>query len=214
MNTFDPRTFFEKKEPLYKQGVRALARRLWRMYRTYQRRLEVDPNCDSDFKVEKYMLGLSHKVVQQGAHSFGMSTQPDVSMRVQKIYSNVQEPGLYIITEIRTANVGLIVGGNIDAYTLRDGLEVDSPTLTPANKVFATVMRTDKPATKALVPLEEHNHFVRYVYDAVHDISKYKTLKEMREGLKLLFSHLSRPVHQSEYETFSLTLTGPASICF
>lgn len=124
------------------------------------RALLLEPNKYSDLKVEIYEFGLNYEVVLGTASEFGMCNSPDTNFRISQLVANVTQPGMFYIRDFRVANVSCTIGGSIDAYNLKD-LRADFPTLTPANKVSASVYYTGlipdhlKATPKRVLKMEE-----------------------------------------------------------
>lgn len=106
-----------------------------------KRQLLIEPNKDSDLKIEIYEFGLTKKVTLGVPAQFRMTNSPDVTFRISKMIANVTQPGMFYIRDIRVANVGCTIGGSLDAFNLKD-LRYDYPTLTPANRVSVQVEYT------------------------------------------------------------------------
>jgi hypothetical protein len=99
----------------------------------------LEPNLNSDLKVERYTFAINATITALGtAQAIGpASNSPDVNFRPQRVTTNVPSPGFFMIAEGRVANVAFTVGGNIDAWQFNAnavGQHLDVPTLTPANK--------------------------------------------------------------------------------
>jgi hypothetical protein len=124
--------------------VRRIARRIWGEVRTLQRRLVLEPNMGSKVLVEEYVFALSREVVLGTPTEFEMVDSPDVTIRVQDIRANVNDPGLFVFRDMRVANVSTMVGGEIDAAQFNRWSQIDWPTMTPANRARASVRYTGK----------------------------------------------------------------------
>jgi hypothetical protein len=106
------------------------------------RELLLDPNGDSDLKVERYAFPISQTIPALGTpyifiNYFG---QPDTKIRPERVLMNAPGAGFVLITDIKTANVSGLVGGGgaTDASFFAPGafnVHLSLPTLTPANKL-------------------------------------------------------------------------------
>jgi hypothetical protein len=180
-----------KKTPLQEAATRA-------------RQLMLEPNRDSDLKVERYGFGLSKEIVLGEPCEFSMQNSPDVNFRIQEATANAYCPGMFFIRDIRVANVCCIIGGGIDAYAVKKWV-IDFPTLTPANRVTALVQYTglvpdelkSMPAPK--MTMESLVHAMKEAMHA-HDTTEVNGI--LKRALDCL------PMFE-----FSLTLSGPARIC-
>jgi len=98
----------------------------------------LEPNQGSDVKVQRYAFGVSQSITLATAVAINTSGQPETNFRPQRVTCNVPLPAFISLTAIRVANVGVIVGGTLDAYDFTaDGSDqaLDVPTLSPANRV-------------------------------------------------------------------------------
>ena len=101
----------------------------------------LEPNLNSNVKVERYRFSLNQAVNVGTAANFTLSGAPDFNLRPQRVVTNVAVPGFILISEGKVANVSFTSGGSMDAWELNanavDSM-LDIPTLSPANK--ATVL--------------------------------------------------------------------------
>ena len=70
----------------------------------------------------------------RGAHGKRLSTH----IRPQRVTCNAPIPGFARITAIKVANIGVIVGGRVDAFDFAsnsDDQKLDVPTLSPSNTI-------------------------------------------------------------------------------
>ena len=108
---------------------------------TKSRQALMSPNAGSDAKIERYAFGVSQTLTLSTAAAISASGQPETNFRPQRITCNVPLPAFASIAAIKVANVGVIVGGVVDAFDFSaDGNDqaLDVPTLTPANRVSVT----------------------------------------------------------------------------
>jgi hypothetical protein len=130
---------------------------LWQKHHMNQaaaanRELLLDPNRDSQLKVEKYIFQLVQSVVMGTATALALINNPSTTIRPKRMVMNAPVPGFAEITSVAVANVNVSVGGtqSFDAFFVSAqgvGVELDLPTLTPANQ--ASIVGT----TSILVPL-------------------------------------------------------------
>jgi hypothetical protein len=121
---------------------------LWKKHHVAQahtahRESLIDPNKNSNIKIEIYVFPLNQTITFGTAVALSMSSQPDTRIRPKRITSNAPSPMFATISEIKVANVSVTVGaGNsVDAFEFNangQGQTMDLPTLEPSNK--ATVL--------------------------------------------------------------------------
>jgi hypothetical protein len=105
-----------------------------------KRAMLLDPNADSDTKIERYSFSLSQDFTLGTTALFNtnMTGTPDTKFRPQIITINAPCPGFAYITNIKMANVNVTVGPGVeDAYNFNAngwGRSMDMPTLTPSNR--------------------------------------------------------------------------------
>jgi hypothetical protein len=106
--------------------------------RTSRRELMLEPNKGSSAKIERYVFTLSQPIVIGTAVALNMSSNPDTSIRPQRVTMNAPIPMFAFISELKVANVSVTVGGtNTDAFDFNAGgvgQALDMPTLSPANR--------------------------------------------------------------------------------
>lgn len=120
----------------------AVAAQLWAkhkqdMMKTKQRVALIEPNKGSSAKIQRYTFNLNAAVTLGTASTFSATNQPDTSIRPQRITCNSPSPGFAQLSEIKVANVSVIVGGTSDAWQFNAngvGQSLDLPTLQPANR--------------------------------------------------------------------------------
>lgn len=98
----------------------------------------LEPNKNSSIKVERYSFTIAQTIVLGTASTINMTGQPDTTIRPQRLTINAPTPMFATISEIRVANVAVTVGnGDEDAFNyspLGQGMSLDMPTLSPANR--------------------------------------------------------------------------------
>jgi hypothetical protein len=108
---------------------------------TQSRERLLEPNKGSTAKIQRYAFGMSQTVTLSTAEALDMDGNPDTHIRPQRVTVNAPIPGFATISAIKVANVGVIVGGEIDAFDFAangQDQQLDVPTLSPANKVRVT----------------------------------------------------------------------------
>lgn len=103
----------------------------------------LSPNKGSDVKVGRYSFSVNQSLVIGTAASITASQSPDTNIRPQRVSMNVPSVGFALISEIKAANVSVLIGGLTDAFDFTPtgvGQSLDMPTITPSNKV--TVLGT------------------------------------------------------------------------
>lgn len=105
---------------------------------TRRREMLLDPNRGSQTVIERYTMSLEATIAALGtAQALSGSNTPDVTLRPQRVAANTPSVGFITISELRLANVGVIVGGNIDADQWSHnavGTSMDLPKLTPSTR--------------------------------------------------------------------------------
>lgn len=135
-----------RSRPTAQQALAAHAHLHGKRSQGKRRKMLLDPNADSEIKVERYSFSLSQDIVLGTATLFGtsMTGTPDTEFRPQLITMNAPSPGFAVITNIKMANVNVTVGpGNEDAFNYSAGSwgrNMDMPTLKPSTR--ATVSGT------------------------------------------------------------------------
>jgi hypothetical protein len=116
---------------------------LWRAHhamqaKSAQRAHILSPNKGSDVKVGRYSFSVNQSLVIGTAAAITASQSPDTNIRPQRVSMNVPSVGFALISEIKAANVSVLVGGLTDAFDFTPtgvGQSLDMPTITPSNKV-------------------------------------------------------------------------------
>ncbi len=100
------------------------------------------PNRGSAAKIQRYCFAINQEITALGTpEALSMTGKPETEFRPQRVTANVPAVGFVTLDSLKVANVGVIVGGTLDAFDFAaDGIdqELDVPTLTPANEVKAT----------------------------------------------------------------------------
>jgi hypothetical protein len=99
------------------------------------------PNRGSSAKIQRYCFAINQTVAIDTPEALSMTGKPETEFRPQRVTCNVNMPGFITLDSLKVANVGVLVGGTVDAYDFNPNgqdQELDVPTLTPANEVKAT----------------------------------------------------------------------------
>lgn len=135
-NPHDPRHHRELMEAWhYRHGRRA---------GTARRVQLLNPNEHSDVKVEAYVFSLNPTIFSNGAASLVWGTangwtafkNPQVPFRAERVFVNVNYPGVAYLENIQAANVNAQIGSVADAFSfspLAVGTKLSLPTLPPQN---------------------------------------------------------------------------------
>jgi hypothetical protein len=97
----------------------------------------LEPNKGSATKVERYSFALNTTLTLSTASAINLTGNPDTNIRPQRVTMNAPAPGFVSISQIKVANVSVLVGGIDDAFNYNAngvGQHLDMPTLTPANR--------------------------------------------------------------------------------
>lgn len=104
---------------------------------TKRRRSLIEPNADSDVKIERYTFAVTATIAHLGTTQAIQGTgNPQVNLRPQRVSTNAPIAGFVTLNTLQVANIGVIVGGIVDAWQLNAnavGSHLDMPTLSPAN---------------------------------------------------------------------------------
>lgn len=104
---------------------------------TRRRAMLLEPNKGSKVKVERYTFYLNQSLVLGTASAIAASGNPDCDIRPQRVTVNAPTYGFCTLTNIKVANVSVLIGGIADAFDFNAngvGQSLDLPTLTPANR--------------------------------------------------------------------------------
>jgi hypothetical protein len=94
------------------------------------------PNEDSQAKIQRYCFAINQTFTVGTAVALIMTGNPETEFRPQRITSNVPSVGFCTYNSMKVANVGILVGGIVDAFDFASigvGQSLDVPTLSPAN---------------------------------------------------------------------------------
>jgi hypothetical protein len=116
---------------------------LWQQHHAMQaksahRASILSPNKGSDVKVGRYSFSVNQSLVIGTAAAITASQSPDTNIRPQRVTANAPSVGFALVSEIKAANVSVLVGGLTDAFDFNPqgvGQSLDMPTITPSNKV-------------------------------------------------------------------------------
>lgn len=112
----------------------------WAQQQATQQRVGLlRPNAMSDVDVQRYCFGLQTTLTLSTPSTFNnISDKPETQFRPQRVTTNVPFPAMVRLSALKVANVGVIVGGEIDAFDFNaNGWDqsLDCPTISPANSV-------------------------------------------------------------------------------
>jgi hypothetical protein len=112
--------------------------------RKNSRALLLDPNMDSELKVERYSFSVNVTDPATGlppvlgtSSSLSGTNTPDTHIKPSRITLNVPTPALVLVNEIKVGNVAGTVGGIGDGFeysVLGVGIGVTLPRMTPSTK--------------------------------------------------------------------------------
>lgn len=105
--------------------------------RTAARARLLEPNKGSAVKIERYSFSINQDITLGVPVALNMSSQPDTTIRPQRVSMNAPSPGFATVTEIKVANLSVTVGGIGDAFEYNAngvGQSLDMPTLSPASR--------------------------------------------------------------------------------
>lgn len=111
---------------------------------THSRTRLLDPNRDSNVKVERYSFSFSpaaNLTLGTGSSLGTFTQQPSASIKGQRLLMNAPQAGFVTISTLQIANVAVFVGGAEDAFTynpLAQGVMLDLPRLDPQNRATAS----------------------------------------------------------------------------
>lgn len=116
--------------------------RAWQEKQATRGRLNLlEPNRNSEIKVQKYTFAVGQTITLETVVAISASQSPQTHIRPQRLTSNSPCPGFVRLSSIQVANVGVIVGGDIDSFDVAAQAQdaaFDLPTLSPANAVQVT----------------------------------------------------------------------------
>lgn len=98
----------------------------------------LDPNADSPVKIEGYDFTLDSSFSLGTGGAFNVSDSPDTVLKPIKITSNIPTPGIVYLSEIKVANVDILIGGTQDAFNYGaqvNGQHIRMPKVLPSNKI-------------------------------------------------------------------------------
>jgi hypothetical protein len=166
-----------KHRPLTKENLaEVLEQNARRRAATKLRELILDPNKDSDIKIEIYSCPAPiYTLEARKEEHFSVSWRSAVTIRAQRLTINVDRPGVLYVKAIRLANVNASVGvpqiamdgSSVDERCWQDAFsfsplanqkEFDLPTMSPANtftvEYFYTGRRFAKNETSWILTTE------------------------------------------------------------
>jgi hypothetical protein len=108
----------------------------------------LNPNHGSEVDVEAYVFSLNPSQFSVGvglnwgtANGWTAFKNPQTSFRAERMFVNVNAPGVATVISIQAANVNAQIGATADAFTfspLAQGSRVSLPTLPPQNTMQVT----------------------------------------------------------------------------
>ncbi len=115
---------------------------------TQKRVALLNPNEHSDVKIEAYVFSLNPSQFSAGTflawgtlNGWTAFKNPQVAFRAERVFVNVNLPGLVYINTIQAANVNAQIGGVADGFSfspLAMGSKISLPTLPPQNTMQVT----------------------------------------------------------------------------
>jgi hypothetical protein len=124
----------------------------------------LNPNEHSDVKIEAYVFSLNPSQFSAGTalqwgslNGWTAFKNPQVAFRAERVFVNVNTPGLVYINTLQAANVNAQIGGIADAFSfspLAMGSKISLPTLPPQNTMQVTGTWTN------IVPVPFNNEAV------------------------------------------------------
>jgi hypothetical protein len=108
---------------------------------TKQRERILSPNAGSSAKIQRYTFGIGQTLTLETAVALSMTGNPQTYIRPQRVTSNAPTAAFCRLATMQVGNVGVIVGGPIDAFELAaqaQNAHLDVPTLGPQNAVQVT----------------------------------------------------------------------------
>ena len=108
----------------------------------------LNPNEHSDVKIEAYVFSLNPSQFSEGTglvwgtlNGWTAFKNPQVAFRAERVFVNVNIPGLVYINTIQAANVNAQIGAVADGFSfspLAMGSKISLPTLPPQNTMQVT----------------------------------------------------------------------------
>ena len=100
----------------------------------------LNPNRNSQIKVERYSFSMSTVLALNTPSAFSITLQPNVTIRPQRLIANAPTPNFVLLSSLQISNVNVFVGTQEDAFTYSAGAQgvmLDLPTLEPAYRATA-----------------------------------------------------------------------------
>lgn len=200
----------------------SLLKMAYEQYRRYvvteARRAILEPNRNSDVKVERYSMGLSKEIALGSPFNFELLASPDVTFRPQEISMNAPAPSMFMIQGIQVSAVGCIIGNAEDAYNWKRRV-IDYPTMTPANRIIICVQYTGRMQHMARLLTRQRDSYAAAAFhlrEAMKVAQQQRTIKQARNILGAAIINHAPPIAMPAPEifTFSISITGPAGLCF
>lgn len=137
---------FLPRDPDYKptpqEAEIAFKRMSERERATHERVALLDPNRNSDIKIERYVFSLNPVQFSQGEglkwgvlNGWTAFKSPQVPFRAERLVLNVPIRGLVYLNTIQAANINAQIGGIADAYSFNANSQnaISLPVLLPQN---------------------------------------------------------------------------------
>jgi len=217
--------------------VRAAARHEEQRRRATALRLALlNPNEDSDIKIEKYVFSLTPKQFARGedlrwgeGNGWTAFKNPQVPFRAENLAINVPCPGLVYVMNIQAANVNGQIGADADGYTFAapHGKDISLPTLPPQNTMqMSGTWTTFVPASRRVsnraaerdrrgrrAALAQKQTVIAQLLDGARGARKKELLADL-EDVRAELTKLAEPMPALPAEKFMLTLdfTGWATV--
>jgi hypothetical protein len=105
--------------------------------RRMAREILLDPNAGSSTKVERYSFSLSFPLVLGTPAGIVTTQSPETTIRGQRVIMNAPGPGFVLVSDLKVANLSVIIGDVEDAWVYNAngvGVMLDLPTLEPSNR--------------------------------------------------------------------------------
>lgn len=181
---------------------------LWWRIRSMGRGGLLEPNRHSKIKVERYTFSVSKEIVLGSPCTFEMANWPDVNLRPQNLVMNAPCAGMFIIEDLRVANVSCMIGGPADAQAYSvPGIKVDLPTMSPANRMTARVRYT------GLVPPPFNDWKGRpHTVASLMETIKKALARLDDQNTPEARGELQGAVDNAPHFTFCVTASGPATL--
>lgn len=116
-----------------------------KMQKQNRRSSMLNPNQGLSVKIERYQLNMAQSFTLGTATAINITKQPDTEIRPQRVLCNAPAPAFALFSELKVANVAVTQGDSADGWFWNAngwGVQLDLPTLSPANRVTALGVTT------------------------------------------------------------------------